>query len=256
MKEKSQSFSSKRTLVGFVVATSFALLISACSSKDDLPSIKQRVDDFNKEMSSNKNASKMSEQDMAVMKKAAEDLEKTLPDPGLKIGETAPDFTLGNAHGKPVSLYSKLKEGPVVLIFYRGAWCPYCNIQLHALTESLPTFKKHGAQLVAVTPQTPDKSLGQVKKDKYPFEILSDLEYNVAKTYKLYFEVPLELHEFYKKKFGLDIEVYNGKGRLGLPVPGTFVIGKDGKIVAVHAELDYKQRMEPKAILEALKSIK
>ena len=94
-----------------------------------------------------------------------------------------------------------------------------------------------------------------MNKDKYPFEILSDLEYEVAKTYKLHFDVPQELHEFYKKKFGLDIEVYNGKGRLGLPVPGTFVINKDAKIIAVHAELDYKQRMEPAAILQALKSI-
>jgi len=238
-----------------LVSMSLAMFITGCTSEDGLPNIKQRVDEFNQQISSNKDAPKLTEQDMAVMKKAADDLEKSLPDPGLNVGDTAPDFTLGNANGKPVSLYSKLKEGPVVLIFYRGAWCPYCNIQLHALNESLPAFKKQGAQLVAVTPQTPDKSLGQVNKDKYPFEILSDLEYEVAKTYKLHFDVPQELHEFYKKKFGLDIEVYNGKGRLGLPVPGTFVINKDAKIIAVHAELDYKQRMEPAAILQALKSI-
>lgn len=240
----------------FIVSSVLAMLFIACSSEDSVPSIQQRVDAYNKKAMNSKDGPKLSEQDMAVMKKAADDLAKTLPDPGLKVGDTAPDFVLGNANGKPVSLSSKLKEGPVVLIFYRGAWCPYCNIQLHALQESLPAFKKHGAQLVAVTPQTPDKSLAQVNKDKYPFEILSDLEYKVAKDYKLYFEVPLELHEFYKKKFGLDIEVFNGKGRLGLPVPGTYVINTDGKIVAVHAELDYKQRMEPKAILEALKSIK
>lgn len=240
----------------YIVASVFATLFIACTSEDSVPSIKQRVDDFNKKMMSNKDTPKLSEQDMAVMKKAADDLAKTLPDPGLKVGDVAPDFVLGNANGKSVSLSSKLKQGPVVLIFYRGAWCPYCNIQLHALQESLPAFKKQGAQLVAVTPQTPDKSLEQVNKDKYPFEILSDLEYKVAKDYKLYFDVPVDLHEFYKKKFGLDIEVFNGKGRLGLPVPGTYVINTDGKIVAVHAELDYKQRMEPAAILAALKSIK
>ena len=240
----------------FIVSSVFAVLFLACSSEDSVPSIKQRVDDFNKEMMSSKDGPKLSEQDMAVMKKAADDLAKTLPEPGLKVGDTAPDFTLGNANGKSISLSSKLKKGPVVLIFYRGAWCPYCNIQLHALQESLPAFKKQGAQLIAITPQTPDKSLEQVNKDKYPFEILSDLEYNVAKNYKLYFDVPLELHDFYKKKFGLDIEVFNGKGRLGLPVPGTYVIGTDGKIIAAHAELDYKQRMEPAEILAALKSIK
>jgi len=231
-------------------------MFTACTSEESLPSIQQRVADFNKEMMSNEKAPKLSEQDRAVMQKAADDLSKTLSDPGLEVGETAPDFSLGNAYGKSVSLYSKLKQGPVVLIFYRGAWCPYCNIQLHALHKSLPSIKKYGAQLVAVTPQTPDKSLEQVTKDKYPFEILSDLDYEVAKAYRLYFEVSQELHEFYKKNFALDIEVYNGKGRLGLPVPGTFVIDTDGKIIAVHAELDYKQRMEPAEILQALKSIK
>lgn len=246
----------QRFFFNMILAAGFAMLFVACTSEEGLPSIQQRVADLNKKRMSNKNGPKLSEQDMALMQQAADDLAKTLPDPGLKVGDTAPDFTLGNANGKPINLYSKLKEGPVVLIFYRGAWCPYCNIQLHALHESLPAFKKHGAQLVAVTPQTPDKSLGQVNKDKYPFEILSDLEYEVAKIYRLYFEVPLELHEFYKKKFGLDIEVYNGKGRLGLPVPGTFVINTDGKVIAVHADLDYKQRMEPQAILQALKSIK
>lgn len=245
-----------KILSRILFAAGLTVFITACSSEDSVPSIKQRVDEFNKNMMNSKDGPKLSEDDMAIMQKAAADLEKTLPNPGLKVGDTAPDFTLGNADGKKISLSSKLKEGPVVLIFYRGAWCPYCNIQLHALQETLPAFKKHGAQLVAVTPQTPDKSAEQVKKDKYPFEILSDLDYKVAKNYKLYFDVPMNLHEFYKKKFGLDIEVYNGKGRLGLPVPGTYVINKEGKIVAVHAELDYKQRMEPAAILQVLKSIK
>ncbi len=246
----------KHKSFNLIVITGLAMLFMGCSSEESVPSIQKRVDIYNKKMMNSKDGPKLNEQDKAVMQEAADDLARTLTDPGLKVGDTAPDFSLGNANGKPVSLSSKLKQGPVVLIFYRGAWCPYCNIQLHALQESIPAFKKYGAQLVAVTPQTPDKSLEQVNKDKYPFEILSDLEYKVAKTYRLYFEVPMELHEFYKDKFGLDIESYNGKGRLGLPVPGTFVINTDGKIIATHAELDYKQRMEPKAILQALKSIK
>lgn len=240
-------------LVSFIA---LAGLLSGCTSEDSLPNVQARVDEFNKQMMASKDAPKPSEQDMAVIKKAADDLAKALPDPGLKVGQTAPDFTLTNAYGKPVSLYDKLKAGPVVLVFYRGAWCPYCNIHLHALHESLPAIQKQGAQLITVTPQKPDRSLQQVKKDKYPFEILSDLEYKVAKLYRFHFEVPLELHELYKKKFGLNIEDYNGQGRLGLPVPGTYVISQDGKIVAVHAELDYKKRMEPADIIAALKSIK
>ncbi len=224
-------------------------------SADEMPNIKKRVDAYNKKMMEQKNAPKLSDQEMAIMTKAADDLVKTLPNPGLPLGSIAPEFKLTNAHGKQVSLANYLKKGPVILVFYRGAWCPYCNIHLHALLESQPTFKKYGASLIAVTPQTPDKSLGQVKKDNYPFEIVSDLNYEVAKTYNLYFEVTPELHTFYKTKFGLDIEAFNGKGRLGLPVPATFVLNPAGKIVALHAELDYKTRMEPSDIVLALKTL-
>jgi len=237
--------------LGLVALLGFSSIVVA----DELPSIEKRVDAFNQEMMKQKDAPKLSESDMAVMKTAADDLAKTLPNPGLALGSIAPDFTLSNAHGKKVSLSSYLKKGPVIVVFYRGAWCPYCNIHLHALLESEPAFKKYGASLIAVTPQTPDKSLGQVKKDKFPFEILSDLNYEVAKAYNLYFKITPELHAFYKSKFGLDIEAFNGKGRLGLPVPATFVLNQGGKIVALHAELDYKTRMEPAAIVAALKTI-
>ena len=248
------SYQNQNKFVSGVVVT-ILLLINGTLLASELPSVKKRVEAFNQESAKQKGGPKLTEKDMTVMKKAADDLAKTLPNPGLAVGTVAPDFILGNADGKQISLSSYLKKGPVVLVFYRGAWCPYCNIHLHALLESLPAFKKYGAQLIAVTPQTPDKSLGQVKKDKFSFEILSDLNYKVAKAYHLYFEVTPELHSLYKSKFGLDIESFNGKGRLGLPVPGTFVINQGGKIVAMHAELDYKERMEPEAIVNALKTM-
>lgn len=237
-------------VVGSLMAANIA------NATETLPSIQQRVDQFNQQQMKNTDGPKMSDADMALMKKAAQDIAASLPEPGLKVGSKAPDFTLGNAYGKSVKLYDTLKKGPVVLIFYRGAWCPYCNLQLHALQESLPAFQKYQAQLITVTPQTPDKSLEQVKKDKYPFEVLSDLNDEVSKAYRLYFDVPKDLHEFYKSKFKLDIEAYNGKGRLGLPVPGSFVIDKSGTIVAAFADHDYKKRMEPADIVKALKSIK
>ncbi|NIV31324.1 MAG: redoxin domain-containing protein, partial [Anaerolineae bacterium] len=98
------------------------------------------------------------------MQQAATELAQKLPDPGLDVGQKAPDFTLPNAFGKSVSLSEYLEKGPVVLTFYRGAWCPYCNLELHALHASLPHFERYGARLIAVTPQKPDKSLEQVKK--------------------------------------------------------------------------------------------
>ncbi|MDT8388141.1 MAG: peroxiredoxin-like family protein [Thiogranum sp.] len=188
----------------------------------------------------------------AVMDRAAKDLAAAMPAPGLEAGTTAPDFTLPDSTGNAVQLAELLKQGPVVLIFYRGAWCPYCNMQLQALKESMPHFERHGAQLVAVTPQTPDRSQQQIEKDAYPFTILSDLDDQVMKAYNLYFEVPEELRHLYLQDFDLDIAAYNGKDRYGLPVPGTFIIDRQGVIRAAHADTDYTTRMEPAAIIEAL----
>jgi peroxiredoxin len=201
-----------------------------------------------------KQKSPFSKKDMAVMKKAGEDLAKSMPEPGIKVGEKAPDFNLPNAFGKPVTLSEELKKGPVVLVFYRGAWCPFCNLHLHALHENLSHFKKYGAQLILVTPQTPDKSSEQIKKDGYPFEVLSDLDSQVIKDYKLFFKLGSDLVSVYKK-VGLDIESFNGKGRNELPIPGAFVIDKKGIVRAMQAETDYKKRMEPAEIIEILKKL-
>ncbi|RRQ20786.1 peroxiredoxin-like family protein [Thiohalobacter thiocyanaticus] len=192
--------------------------------------------------------------DRAVMKQAQEELAERLPDPGLDVGERAPDFSLPNAMGEEVRLYDLLEQGPVVLTFYRGAWCPYCNLELKALTEARPDIRAQGAQLIAVTPQQPDQSLKQVREDGYPFEILSDLDDAVMKDYNLYFEVAEELDAVYRK-MGLNLEAFNGEGRRGLPVPGTFVIDRDGVIRAAFADVDYTKRMEPAAVVEALKTL-
>ena len=192
--------------------------------------------------------------DMSIMEKAGKDLARSMPTPGIKVGEKAPDFVLDNALGKSVNLKDKLKGGPVVLVFYRGAWCPFCNMHLHTLQQNLPEFKKYGAQLITITPQTPDKSVEQFKEKGYPFEVLSDLDSKVMKDYKLYFELPADLVEVYKNH-GLDIEAFNGKGRNVLPVPGSFVIDRNGVVRAMQADTDYMKRMEPSAIIDALKEM-
>lgn len=198
--------------------------------------------------------SPFSEEDKAIMEKAGESLASSLPDPGIKVGEKAPDFTLKNAFGEEISLKDELKKGPVVLVFYRGAWCPFCNMHLHALQKSLPQFKKYGAQLITITPQTPDKSAQQIGKDGYPFQVLSDLDSQVMKDYQLYFELPDDLVAVYKSH-DLDIEAFNGPGRNVLPVPGSFVIDKNGVVRAMQARTDYTLRMEPATIIEALMKI-
>lgn len=235
----------------------FSLLIFPLTpiyAADTVPSYQKALDDFTSKRKKPKKGAGFTKSDMAVMKKSGEDLAKRMPSPGLKVGDKAPDFTLKNAFGKKVKLSHVLKSGPVILSFYRGAWCPFCNLQLHTLHKSMPSFKKYGAQLVLVTPQMPVKSKGQIEKDKYTFEVLSDLDSTVMKKYKLFYKLDAELVKVYKKN-GLDVESFNGKGRNVLPVPGTYVIDKNSIIRAVHAEVDYKKRMEPQAIIDALKKL-
>ncbi|MGB1261687.1 MAG: peroxiredoxin-like family protein [Cognaticolwellia sp.] len=190
-------------------------------------------------------------EDKAIMKAASDKLAKELPNPGLKAGNKAPNFRLKNAFGNTIELQQELAKGPVVLVFYRGAWCPYCNLHLHALQKNLAEFEKYGAQVIAITPQSPDKSAEQVKKDGFPFQVLSDSTSQVMKDYKLYFELPNDLMRIYKEH-GLDIEEFNGAGRSGLPTPGAFIIDTKGIIRTMQAEVDYKSRMAPEAIIAAL----
>jgi peroxiredoxin len=123
------------------------------------------------------------------------------------------------------------------------------------LNQSLPEFHRYGAQLVAITPQKPDKSAEQFRQKAYPFIVLSDLDNSVMQAYRLFYKVDPKLVNLYKNKFGLDLEEFNGPGRTVLPVPGTFVIDRQGIVRARHADTDYTKRMEPADIIQALKKL-
>lgn len=243
-----------RKLISYLCILLLFTPLSLVQAAETVPSYQQALDKFTGKKKKAKKDGGFSKSDMAIMKNSAEDLAKQMPTPGLKVGDKAPDFTLKNASGKKVTLSNVLKKGPVILSFYRGAWCPFCNLQLHTLHKSMPAFKKYNAQLVLVTPQTPDKSKGQVEKGKYNFEVLSDLDSTVMKDYKLFYKLDADLVRVYKNH-GLDVESFNGKGRTVLPVPGTYVIDKSREIRAAYADTDYKKRMEPQAILDALKKL-
>lgn len=223
-------------------------------AKQEIPNYQQSLDQMMEQQKADKKGHGFSEGDMKIMKQADEELKKSMPSPGLKVGSRAPDFTLPDARGQSVNLAEQLKKGPVVLVFYRGAWCPFCNLHLHALHNSEAYFKKYNAQLIAITPQKPDKSLEQVNKDKYSFKVLSDLDDTVMRAYKLLYSLSPELVAVYKRH-GLDVEAFNGKGRTLLPIPGTYVIDRKGIIRAVHADTDYKKRMEPADILDVLSKL-
>ena len=169
------------------------------------------------------------------------------------IGDKAPDFTLKNAAGKETSLSTMLKDGPVVLTWYRGGWCPYCNIALAALEKSLPEIRKSGAQLVALTPELPDKTLTTKEKNSLDFEVLTDLNHKVAREYGIAFDLTDEVRELYKKHF--DLTEFNGReaGAGTLPLAATYIIDRKGIIRWVFADADYRKRAEPAEIVTFLR---
>uniref|UniRef100_A0A7S0CDI9 thioredoxin-dependent peroxiredoxin n=1 Tax=Proboscia inermis TaxID=420281 RepID=A0A7S0CDI9_9STRA len=200
---------------------------------------------------------KLDDEQMGIMGEAAKKLKESMPDPGIKVGMKAPDFTLKDISGSTtIKLSEELKNGPVVLAFYRGAWCPVCNMHLKALQEIAPTLKSdHNASIIAVTPQMPEVTKKQFEDNSVTYKAGFDSDDAVAKAYGLNFELDPKLNVVYKG-LGLNVEACNGDGRLDLPVPATFVIRKNGKIAAAQADTDYMNRMKPDEIVAGLISIK
>jgi peroxiredoxin len=171
----------------------------------------------------------------------------------LDVGANAPPFTLPDARGGDVALGELLMRGPVVLVFYRGAWCPYCNLQLAAFQGALDDIHEAGAELVAVSPQTPDQSLTFAEQRALAFAVLSDAGNRVARDYGLVFtsseEATRTLHEL-----GVELSDFNGDDTNMLPAASTFVIGQDGRISFASVSADYRWRVGPEEVLAALRS--
>lgn len=191
---------------------------------------------------------------VAIMEAATADLRATgIEARALQLGAIAPELTLPDAMGRPVALSAFWQRGPLVLLFYRGGWCPYCNLELRAWQQHLPTLKQLGAQLVAVSPQSPDSSLSTAEKNELTFPVLSDSALQAATAFGVAFEMPPELIELYGR-VGNDLPLLNGNGRWVLPLPATYVINRDGRIVYAHIETDYRERAEPRDVLAAVTS--
>jgi len=169
-------------------------------------------------------------------------------------GNQAPDFELPNVRGDSTQLSKRLKQGPVVLSFYRGGWCPFCNLEFKALSDILPEIEARGASLIGISPELPDISLSTIEKHNLPFEVLSDVGNKVADKYGLVMTVYEELRPLYKQ-WGIDVPISNGDESYQLPIPATYVIKQDGNIQACYVNKDYTMRMEPEDILGALESI-
>ncbi len=189
---------------------------------------------------------------VATMEAANEALRATgIERSALQVGAPAPDLVLPDALGRPVRLAELWAQGPLVIVFYRGGWCPYCSLALRAWQRELGGMRARGIRLVAISAQTPDNSLSTAEKNELAFPVLSDSDLVAATAFGIAFELPPSLVELYGR-VGNDLPTLNGNDRWVLPVPATYVIGEDGRIVQAHVDADYRQRAEPQDVLRRL----
>jgi peroxiredoxin len=209
--------------------------------------LKDAIDSYNRAKQE-----KVSAEILETMAHATEDLRRSgIERRALRTGDTMPDFELPNQHGERRRLSDYLAKSPVVLNIYRGGWCPYCNMEMKALHDVLPEIQAHGAQLVAMAPETPDKAMSTAERHAIGIDILSDAGNRVAGQMGLVFELPQALRRIYEK-IGIDLPAYNGDDSFKLPVPATYIIGQDGVIVFDFVNADYTQRLEPAEIVARL----
>lgn len=162
----------------------------------------------------------------------------------LRPGARVPAIALPNQHGATVSIDDVLARGPAIVVFYRGGWCPYCNLTLRAYQRLLPELRAAGVELVAVSPQAPDATLSTAEKNALGFDVLSDVGNKAAAAFGVVYVMPDELRALYAQ-VGHDLPVLNADASWTLPLPATFVIGQDRVVRAAHVEADYRRRLEP-----------
>ncbi|TPN85681.1 AhpC/TSA family protein [Mesorhizobium sp. CU2] len=172
----------------------------------------------------------------------------------LKAGVVAPAFKLSEADGGAVASGDLLARGPLVLSFYRGVWCPYCNIELGALQETWPAIQATGAQLVSISPQSLANGRKAKRDKKVDFPMLSDPDGKVADAFGLRFRLPDDLIALYRS-FGVDLPLINEDPSWTLPMPARFVIGQDGIIIYAEISPDYTRRPDPADLLPLLKQL-
>jgi peroxiredoxin len=211
------------------------------------PSLQEQIENYQAQ-SASKSSPEALERGKA---RRAQLVRSGIAEKSLKAGETAPDFTLPDAYGKPVTLSALLAHGPVVLTFYRGDWCPYCNLTLRAYQAALPEINALQATLVAVSPQNPDHTLLTVEHKELTYPVLSDLGNRVARQYRLVWSVPEE-----QRSTSAKLPEFDGDDSWELPITGTFVIAPDGRVKLAAVDADWTHRLEPQVILDTLRQLR
>lgn len=211
-------------------------------------SLKAQIDAYNVQKDA-----KLPAEVLALMNTTNEELiAQHVRDNALQVGQKVENFSLVNHRGDTVELSKLLANGPVIISFYRGAWCPYCNLELKALNDYLPQFKAQNAQLVAISPQLPDETLSTAQKNELEFDVLSDVSNTIANQFGLLFTLDERIQSLYSG-FGIDFEKYYGDISFKLPLPATYVINQNGIITYAFVSEDYTLRAEPEDVLTSLK---
>lgn len=240
-----------KTRIAVTVGLAFlvALAAGAPAAAEEAPSLQESLDA--KKAAFAESAPEDLQRDFA---QGIDDVaESDVMETALKAGDRAPAFTLPNATGDMVSLEELLKDGPVVIAWYRGGWCPYCNMELAALQEALPAIREAGATAVAISPELPDHSLNTRQKNALEFEVLSDRGNAVAHKFGIVFTLPDVIAGHYKEM--IDLEKYNGDNSDELPLAVTYVVDTDRVIRYAFVDADYTKRAEPKTIVEEVKKL-
>ncbi|MCW5802007.1 MAG: AhpC/TSA family protein [Deltaproteobacteria bacterium] len=214
--------------------------------------LQDKLDEFRTKFESGQLPFKPTPEQLEIMKRATKELiDSGLAKRALKVGDTAPDFALEDADGNVVRLEELLARGPLVLSFYRGVWCPYCNIELQALESARNDIVEHGAQLVAVSPQTASNSRKSQRDNRLGFPILSDPRSELAAAFGIRFQMPDDLIELYKG-FGNNLPLVNDDPSWRLPMPARYVIGTNRVIAYAEVSPDYTRRPDPSVLLPVL----
>ena len=200
--------------------------------------------------------SSLPKETVSIMHQATKDLENSgIGNSILKTGDKAPEFNLKNQDGKMVSSEELLKKGPLIITFYRGVWCPYCNTDLANLKRYTSQLEELNGTMVSISPQVPQYNKQIIDQQRLNFDLLSDTENNVAHAIGLRWEMVDPLRSLYNDKFKISLPNYNGDDSWTLPVPARFIIDKDGLIKYSEFSVDYTKRPNPDALVEALKKI-
>lgn len=176
---------------------------------------------------------------------------KNIEENSIQVGEHMPEFSLFNAYGKQISSRQILKKGKMVLAFYRGSWCPYCNLELKFLQDQLSLLKDKNTTLVAVSPQSTDHSLAMVEKNKFEFEVLTDVDNNLAQKLGIMFQLQDFVLPYYQN-LGIEISEFNKNDENSLPVPAVFVVNENRMVIYKFLDVNYMNRVDIEELIKAL----